>query len=665
MKISFLLIIVTSFIFYGVVGKDKIWLLAPLMISNYALIVGWLISKFLNNKNIKTEFSLPVDIIFWFLFLVYSICIIPFSSIPYESKLEILYLGSVIGSFLFWRNELNNFKKNNKYFYSLLMVVLFCAVYGLVIHFKFPDQILWTQRYTDAYEGRLRSTYICPNHFAHLIQMMIPFCIAYLSMSRSYLSLKLLSLYSVIIFVPTLFLTESRAGWLGTIISIVIFTCLFAFNKSKKLFYTTLIVTPIIAISILILGWNFSETFQRRMLPVVEFIQGQIEGGVGSESRDFRPQTWSDTIVMIKDKPILGFGPGNYNFTFPKYRETFKDQRIVTGHPHNEYLELISDYGLIGFSLFSTAWLSSLYILFKHSIQSRDKRHKIFGFSAISMIIGTMVHSFFDFQMHIFPNAMVFSFLLAISLAPQKNNIKNFEFSFLQKNKNYFLVILIITYFIGLIFCVKILTSSIYRAQSEVKFNQYADKNYVSSNLINRSIWLDSQNWRAYKQLAKIYSNNRYYNLNLDEKIDLAKLELEFYKKANSINPHDPEVFVGIGKALLFIGRNTSNYSYVDEGFEWLYKACNYRKFNNIYWWVLGTELRINNRYDEALSIFKKTNKKELSKSINSNIQWIERKINSINHANHINSEDKPFSKTVKREKSLLDILKERTKIEK
>ena len=665
MKISFLLIIVTSFIFYGVVGKDKIWLLAPLMISNYALIVGWLISKFLNNKNIKTEFSLPVDIIFWFLFLVYSICIIPFSSIPYESKLEILYLGSVIGSFLFWRNELNNFKKNNKYFYSLLMVVLFCAVYGLVIHFKFPDQILWTQRYTDAYEGRLRSTYICPNHFAHLIQMMIPFCIAYLSMSRSYLSLKLLSLYSVIIFVPTLFLTESRAGWLGTIISIVIFTCLFAFNKSKKLFYTTLIVTPIIAISILILGWNFSETFQRRMLPVVEFIQGQIEGGVGSESRDFRPQTWSDTIVMIKDKPILGFGPGNYNFTFPKYRETFKDQRIVTGHPHNEYLELISDYGLIGFSLFSTAWLSSLYILLKNSIQSRDKRHKIFGFSAISMIIGTMVHSFFDFQMHIFPNAMVFSFLLAISLAPQKNNIKNFEFSFLQKNKNYFLVILIITYFIGLIFCVKILTSSIYRAQSEVKFNQYADKNYVSSNLINRSIWLDSQNWRAYKQLAKIYSNNRYYNLNLDEKIDLAKLELEFYKKANSINPHDPEVFVGIGKALLFIGRNTSNYSYVDEGFEWLYKACNYRKFNNIYWWVLGTELRINNRYDEALSIFKKTNKKELSKSINSNIQWIERKINSINHANHINSEDKPFSKTVKREKSLLDILKEKTKIEK
>ena len=665
MKISFLLIIVTSFIFYGVVGKDKIWLLAPLMISNYALIVGWLISKFLNNKNIKTEFSLPVDIIFWFLFLVYSICIIPFSSIPYESKLEILYLGSVIGSFLFWRNELNNFKKNNKYFYSLLMVVLFCAVYGLVIHFKFPDQILWTQRYTDAYEGRLRSTYICPNHFAHLIQMMIPFCIAYLSMSRSYLSLKLLSLYSVIIFVPTLFLTESRAGWLGTIISIVIFTCLFAFNKSKKLFYTTLIVTPIIAISILILGWNFSETFQRRMLPVVEFIQGQIEGGVGSESRDFRPQTWSDTIVMIKDKPILGFGPGNYNFTFPKYRETFKDQRIVTGHPHNEYLELISDYGLIGFSLFSTAWLSSLYILLKNSIQSRDKRHKIFGFSAISMIIGTMVHSFFDFQMHIFPNAMVFSFLLAISLAPQKNNIKNFEFSFLQKNKNYFLVILIITYFIGLIFCVKILTSSIYRAQSEAKFNQYADKNYVSSNLINRSIWLDSQNWRAYKQLAKIYSNNRYYNLNLDEKIDLAKLELEFYKKANSINPHDPEVFVGIGKALLFIGRNTSNYSYVDEGFEWLYKACNYRKFNNIYWWVLGTELRINNRYDEALSIFKKTNKNELSKSINSNIQWIERKINSINHANHINSEDKPFSKTVKREKSLLDILKERTKIEK
>jgi len=665
MKISFLLIIVTSFIFYGVVGKDKIWLLAPLMISNYALIVGWLISKFLNNKNIKHKFSLPVDVIFWFLFLIYSICIIPFSSIPYESKLEILYLGSVIGSFLFWRNEHKSYKKNNKYFYSLLIVVLFCAVYGLVIHFKFPDQILWTDRYTDAYQGRLRSTYICPNHFAHLMQMIIPFCIAYLSISKSYLSLKLISLYSVIIFIPTLFFTESRAGWLGTIASIIVLLCLFAFNRSKKLFYISLIITPIIAISVLILSWNFSETFQRRMLPVVEFIQGQVEGGVGSESKDFRPQTWSDTITMIKDRPILGFGPGNYNYTFPKYRETFKDQRIITGHPHNEYLELISDYGLIGFFLFLIAWMSTLLMLFKNSINSTDKRHKIIGFSAISMVVGTMVHSFFDFQMHIFPNAMVFAFLLSISLAPQKNTIKNYEFSFLQKNKNYFLIILIIVYFIGLIFCFKILTSSLYRAQSEIKFNQYADKNYDSLNLINKSIWIDSKNWKAYKQLAKIYTNNRYYNLNLDEKIDLAKSELESYKKANMLNPHDPEIFVGIGKSLIFIGRNTSNYSSIDEGFEWLYKACNYKKFNNIYWWILGTELRINERYNEALSIFKKTNKIELTKSIDANIQWIERTINSENLIHKLNSEDKKISITDKREKSLLDILKERTKIKK
>ena len=61
----------------------------------------------------------------------------------------------------------------------------------------------------------------------------------------------------------------------------------------------------------------------------------------------------------------------------------------------------------------------------------------------------------------------------------------------------------------------------------------------------------------------------------------LAKSELESYKKANMLNPHDPEIFVGIGKSLIFIGRNTSNYSSIDEGFEWLYKACNYKKFNN------------------------------------------------------------------------------------
>ena len=80
-------------------------------------------------------------------------------------------------------------------------MVLLCALYGFVIHFKSPEQVLWAERYTDAYEGRLRSTYICPNHFAHLLQMLLPFlaiwvCIAQVSiLLRDWRHMRLLRFY--------------------------------------------------------------------------------------------------------------------------------------------------------------------------------------------------------------------------------------------------------------------------------------------------------------------------------------------------------------------------------------------------------------------------------------------------------------------------------------
>ena len=159
------------------------------------------------------------------------------------------------------------------------------------------------------------------------------------------------------------------------------------------------------------------------MSPVLNYFEGQVSSGIGSDSKDFRPQTWKDTITMIDDRPLLGSGPGTYNYVFQKYRKSFKGERIITGHPHNEYLEIISDYGLVGFLLFSSAWIYFLFSLIKSSIYHDKIKYKYMSFAAISMMIGTMVHSFFDFQMHIYPNSLTFCFLLALGCKIPKINL--------------------------------------------------------------------------------------------------------------------------------------------------------------------------------------------------------------------------------------------------
>jgi O-antigen ligase len=632
---SFLLLIlsISSFLLFGVVGEDKTWLLAPAMVLNHVLVLGWWIGKArqlsAGDKHGSVGCYFSIDTICWLLFLIYGIAIIPFSTVPFESKLELLFLGSVFGAFIVWRNEVTSFKESRVYVALLFGVVLLCALYGLVIHFKSPEMVLWAERYTDHYLGRLASTYICPNHFAHLLQMLLPFLVIWVFISQVSTFLKGLAAYTFVAFLPPLFLTESRAGWLGSLTALGVLGLLFAWRRSKKLFWIMLIIVPLVGSSMLAAGYFYSETFQRRMEPVVQFIAGQAEGGIGSEARDFRPQTWADTLVMIDEEPLLGHGPGAYRYTYPEFRERFKGQRIVTGHPHNEYLELAADYGWIGFVLFAVAWLSSLGRCLIFSVRSKETRHAFVGFAAVAMGLGTMVHSFFDFQMHIYPNAMIFASLLAFAVAPMERYQKKRGFRIRHRAG---LWIGVVVALVGLIFCVKVMTSAYMRAYADKTFVSARSENASSIYWAEQAIKWDSSNWQAHQSKASILYDLRYYSLNLSKKLEIAHRERSAYEKAYFYNKKSPMTCAGLGKVNFFLSRHSDDESeaktYSKDAFMYLEKACSLRKYNDLYWWTLGSELRRIGLYSEALDIFKKAGKIKNSVSIRTNIQWLQERLN-------------------------------------
>ncbi len=756
------LIAIASFLFYGVVGEDKTWLLAPLFLFSYPLVTTALLKKAWGmghgNEKLRANGQQPTAGALLILFLLWGIAMIPQATVPFESKLVMLLIGSVVGAYLVWGGELTTFKDNRLLLGFLIFVVMGLALYGLIIHFRCPERILWTERYTDYYEGRLMSTYICPNHFAHLMQMLMPFCAALLFIPQTGIFLRLLAGYSLLVFLPPLFLTESRAGWLGSIVGVGVVACLMALRRSKKLFLLLMIFVPLCSTLILFAGWRFSETFQRRATPVVEFLQHQGEEGVGSESKDFRPQTWMDTIDMIKEAPLIGFGPGNYRYTFPEHRNRFKGRQIVTGHPHNEYLELIADYGLIGFALFALAWIYGLIRILIASLKAEDVRHAFIGFAFIGTAAGTMVHSFFDFEMHVYPNALVFALLAAMAwgpLAAQKakgvrrrardsrdherqtalrpgsgqasgvgmsgeaavecggstplsdspstfnqqpsttftrrdnggqksaassellvqndspttSNVQRSTFN-VQRLATWLLAI---GYLSLTILCLQTMSSAFIRAMADKKVEALVTRRAPNSKLHAQHLYelsarIDAANWRAYKGMADLLFNQRYYSLDMAEKVQLAGEERGWYEKTYAQNPKDPEICTAWGKALIFLGRAErkaqgaermaevisrrdsgdsgeenakqtrsvnavrDNDSFtpaelIDHGLELLHEACRYRPFNDVYWWTLGVELRKLGRYEEALDVFKKAQSIRRTPTTVANIKWIEKQM--------------------------------------
>ncbi|MDF7807619.1 O-antigen ligase family protein [Pontiellaceae bacterium B12219] len=679
---SLLLILLTicSFLFYGVAGQDKSFLLGPVFVLAYAAISAALINRSwklsgacrqpagqLQTSGIQvSSFRFPVSTSLWLLFLFWGIFLIPSAVMPFDAKIRILFFGAVIGSYLVWGQELTAFKDNRIVLGCLIFVVMLTALYGLVAHFKSPDSVLWTQRYTEHYDGRLASTYICPNHFAHLMQMLLPFCLALLFIPQAGLYLKILAGYSFLIFLPPLFLSESRAGWLGSIAAVGVVVCLMALRRSKKLFAGLVILVPLLSILLLVGAWNFSETFQRRMTPVVQFLEAQSNGGIGSDSPDFRPQTWLDTIDMISASPITGYGPGTYRYAYPEFRKRFKGVQIVTGHPHNEYLELSAEFGLVGLVLFAVAWLyGAVWVLMK-SLRADEVRHAFLGFAFLGTIAGTMVHSFFDFQMHIFPNAMVFALLAALAVGPlmsKKRRTKNAEqktADFKEPNARHqeprspdrnsagenraaepayrklsaaVSWLLSIVFLAGFVISVQTMTSSIFREMADRK-QQTTPVALVdaeqASTWYSIAVGIDAGNWRAYQGMGRLKHDERRHCLDRTEKVQLAEEERGWYELALANNPKDPESLIGLGRCLLFLNRSTDQLQTTElkaQGLDLLREACRYRKFNDQYWWILGVELRKSGQYAEALSIFQQMETVKRTASSRKNIQWLKKQM--------------------------------------
>jgi O-antigen ligase len=83
-----------------------------------------------------------------------------------------------------------------------------------------------------------------------------------------------------------------------------------------------------------------------------------------------RINRWKSAWRMFKDHPILGFGPGTYQFQYAPYQEPEEKTIISTnfgtrGTAHSEYLGPLSESGALGFLTRSAIVIYFFYLGFK------------------------------------------------------------------------------------------------------------------------------------------------------------------------------------------------------------------------------------------------------------------------------------------------------------
>ena len=140
-----------------------------------------------------------------------------------------------------------------------------------------------------------------------------------------------------------------------------------------------------------------------------------------------RINRWMSAFDMFKEKPIMGFGPGTYQFQYGVFQTFEYMTRISTlqgdkGNAHSEFFNVLSELGIIGL-LVLLATLYTVYIS-AHRLMFNSK-HKEIRTIAIAVFLGLVtyfahgvVNSFMDVEK---AAILVFGSFAAIAALDLKN----------------------------------------------------------------------------------------------------------------------------------------------------------------------------------------------------------------------------------------------------
>ncbi|MBU0468044.1 MAG: O-antigen ligase family protein [Candidatus Omnitrophica bacterium] len=213
---------------------------------------------------------------------------------------------------------------------------------------------------------------------------------------------RLLMMIIVACMVWSLIITYSRGAWAATAVAVLFFV-LFAVVKNKKVIKLYLLFTIVAIVVSLFVGLKMKNDFGGK-----EFNRANTVA--------WRVVVWEDSIRMIKNKPVFGYGINTFAKEFQKIRTAYQESPT---YAHNCYIQIAAENGLLG--LFCFLWIIvSMFKKITHSISVRlmgSNNLRIVSVGIAAGIFGLLFHSFFDTDFYSLQLSMFLWSMIAIEIA--------------------------------------------------------------------------------------------------------------------------------------------------------------------------------------------------------------------------------------------------------
>ncbi|GEM_PF-867130 len=413
----------------------------------------------------------------------------------------------------------------------------------------------------------LSSVYVNHNHFAGLLEMLLPLSLG-LVYSEKDKAKKAALLYMTGLMGAAFLFSLSRGGFIsltaGLLFMMILLVKRGAFRRAWWIF---IVMALLVICALLVFGLE----------PLVERLETLKTLGQADADTESRSLIWQGALHLVSKNIFFGTGPGTFAYSFLPYRPDGFTGR--PGHAHNDYLHLLADCGLFAFLV--VLGMFAVLIWKGLAVTRKDpKRWEVgVGCGLLAAMFSLAIHSLFDFNFHIPANFMMFGIMSGILFSLDRPEVPSLALK--KFVRTYFVsvglvALLVMSLFLGVSHffywkAEKNLSKKDYKAairyldratflnrisapsyflkglalMRQVKAGREKDKSSYEKAILNfeKAIrfnplepYYDYNRARAYR---KLYEFNKLYDI------------IRFYEQSVKKDPKDPQLYFLVGRDLL------------------------------------------------------------------------------------------------------------------
>jgi O-antigen ligase len=330
---------------------------------------------------------------------------------PNATRLVLIELTALLIYFVATLIFLDTPKRLHLLVRTITIFGFFLAIFGLTQSIISPTKVYW---FRELGQSTAFGPFINRHHFAGYMELTLALPLGLLFSGAIEKEKRFIYLFVAGLMGVALIMTNSRGGLISLVAEILFLAATMGFRSRHKKHESK--KAPRIKSAAVKAGLALALVLA--LLGSVVLLGGEeaLSRFVGSVNTDDpttgRAHFWSVTVDIIKNHPLIGTGLGAFGVVYTGYDSRNGLYRLEQAH--NDYLQILSDAGILGAAL-GLFFVISLFRVGFNRRESRDDFRRGIATGALAGCFGVLVHSFFDFTLHTPSNALLFLVLAALA----------------------------------------------------------------------------------------------------------------------------------------------------------------------------------------------------------------------------------------------------------